>query len=164
MTIHRLSPKNQVTVPREARALSSWGTPSAGSEATTIQHLRGRRHVVRKPETSEQFRILLLMTELELQKTESRISANAKLSDDEKFAVVTRLNDAMKTMAVDAQNRVVLPAELIAHLALGEGRDLKFVCTNSMIQIWNPDHYLRYANDVEPTYDALLNTHLFDSH
>jgi DNA-binding transcriptional regulator/RsmH inhibitor MraZ len=160
VTIHRLSPKNQVTVPREARALASWAIGAPGAEAK-IQHLRGRRHVVRRPENGELFNIVLLMTDHELQKIELKITAKTDIGDDEKFAHVTRLNDAMKIMAIDAQNRVVLPGEHVAHLGLGDSRDVKFVCTNTMIQVWNPDDYQRYAGtDDAPSHDPILNKYL----
>jgi DNA-binding transcriptional regulator/RsmH inhibitor MraZ len=154
VTIHRLSPKNQVTIPREARALS-------GRSGAKLTHLRGKRHVVRKPANGDEFRVLLLMTEEELQAREQRILGDAQLNDDQKFEYVTRLNDEMKVMAIDAQNRLVLPAEYVAHLGVGEGRDVKFVCTNAVIQLWNPDHHQRYSGkDPQPAYDPVLTKYL----
>ena len=156
MTIHRLSPKNQVVIPREARIFAV-KTPK-------IEHLRAKRHVVRKAgsgASAEEFPAVLLMTEAELQAREQRILADAALDDDQKFAYVTRINDEMKMLAIDAQNRVVLPAECVAHLGVGDSREVKFVCTNTVIQIWNPEQYQRFAGTgVAPAYDAVLSRYL----
>ncbi|MBA2480369.1 MAG: hypothetical protein H0V44_06885 [Planctomycetes bacterium] len=155
MTLHRLSPKNQVTIPREARALA------AAVAGAPITHLRGKRHVVRKGTTGAEFRIVLLMTELELQKREERILADGTLSDDQKFEYVTSLNDEMKMLSIDGQNRIVLPAEFVAHLGIGDSKDVKFVCTNTVIQAWNPEHHLAYSGkDAEPGYDPVLTKYL----
>jgi DNA-binding transcriptional regulator/RsmH inhibitor MraZ len=158
VTPSRLSPKNQVTIPREARVL--------GGNAK-IEHLRAKRHVVRAPENNEQYRVVLLMTETELAAREQRILADPALSDDQKFAYVTRLNAEMKLLAIDAQNRVVLPSECVAHLGVGDSRDVQFVCTNTLIQVWNPDHFQRYASgaapaapDAGPAYDPVLTKYL----
>jgi DNA-binding transcriptional regulator/RsmH inhibitor MraZ len=153
VTIHRLSPKNQVTIPREARVFAVGGAK--------IEHLRARRHVVRKPNAAEEFPAILLMTEAELQERERRILADERLNDDEKFAYVTRINDEMKVLAMDAQNRVVLPAECVAHIGIGDSRDVKFVCTNTLIQLWHPEHYQRYAGTgAALAYDPLLSKYL----
>ena len=153
MTIHRLSPKNQVTIPREARVFVATGT--------SIQHLRARRHVARKPSNAEEFPTILLMSEAELQERERRIAADPDLTADEKFAYAARINDEMKMLAIDAQNRVVLPAECVAHIGVGESREVKFVCTNAVIQIWHPDHYQRFTGaGAKPAYDATLTRYL----
>lgn len=152
MTVHRLSPKNQVTIPREARVFAA---------PIKVEHLRAKRHVVRKASSGEEFPIVLLMTEGELQAREQRILADAALSDDQKFEYVTLLNDQMKMLALDAQNRVVLPGECVAHLSIGETRDVKFVCTNTLIQLWHPDQQLRYAGASDrPAYDPVLMKYL----
>jgi DNA-binding transcriptional regulator/RsmH inhibitor MraZ len=149
VTVHRLSPKNQVTIPREARLLAA---------PAKVEHLRAKRHVVRKTSTKEVFRIVVLMTESELNARESRIHARADLSDEQKFEYITKLNDAMKLLALDAQNRVVLPADCLEHLEIGDGRDVKFVCTNSVVQVWNPDHFQQFSGpDDERAFDPVLN-------
>jgi DNA-binding transcriptional regulator/RsmH inhibitor MraZ len=150
VTIHRLSPKNQVTIPRDARVLAG-GTGAIG-------HLRGSRLVVRKPKTQEQFNTVVLLTETELQRREDLIRANPALDTDTRAQFIARLNDDMKVMPIDAQNRIVLPAEFVAFLGLGDQqRDIKFICTNSSIQAWNPDHYASYADvTAQPAYDPNL--------
>ena len=153
MTIHRLSPKNQVVIPREARVFAA--------VSPAIEHLRAKRHVVRKAAGAEEFPAVLLMSEAELQAREQRILADPALDDDQKFAYVTRINDEMKMLAIDSQNRVVLPAECVAHLGVGASREVKFVCTNTVIQIWHPEHYARYAGTAAtPAYDAVLTKYL----
>ncbi len=155
MTVHRLSPKNQVTIPREARAFAS------SSAGVPVPHLRGKRHVVRKGGSKDEFRIVLLMTEAELTKREERILADATLSDDQKFEYVTRLNDEMKLLSIDGQNRIVLPAEYVEHLGVAESKDVKFVCTNTVIQAWNPEHHIAYSGkDTQPAYDPVLTKYL----
>ena len=62
----RLSPKNQVTIPREARALLVAGE---------VDHVRGMRHGIPKNGGGEVFPVLLLLTEKELQRREERIIA-----------------------------------------------------------------------------------------
>lgn len=149
MTVHRLSPKNQVTIPREARVLTG---------AARVEYLRAKRHVVKKPGSGEIFRLVVLMTEQELQAREQRIHSRAELSDEQKFQYITLLNDSMKMVALDAQNRVVLPGECVAHLELAENRDVKFVCTNSLVQVWNPEHFQRFIGpDSEQSFDPVLN-------
>jgi DNA-binding transcriptional regulator/RsmH inhibitor MraZ len=153
VTVHRLSPKNQVTIPREARVFAVGGAK--------LEHLRARPHVVRKPGSGEEFPTVVLMSEAELQERERRIAADTELSVDEKFAYVTRMNDEMKMLAIDAQNRVVLPAECVAHIGVGDSREVKFVCTNTVIQIWNPEQYQRFAGTgAKPAYDAMLAKYL----
>jgi DNA-binding transcriptional regulator/RsmH inhibitor MraZ len=153
MTVHRLSPKNQVTVPRDARVFTA--------PAVQIDHLRARRHMARQPESGELFPTVLLMSEAELKEREARIGADASLTVDQKFAIIARLNDEMKSLAIDGQNRVVLPAECVAHIGVGASRDVKFVCTNTLIQIWNPDHYERFVGaGGKPKYDETLARYL----
>lgn len=146
----RLSPKNQVTIPREARALLHAGD---------VDHLRGMRHAIPKTAGGEVFPVLLLLTEKELQRREERIIADATLTPESRLQLVTALNGEMAMMAIDAQHRVVLPAHLVAYLGLA--RDVFFVCTNSTIQVWNPDHYLRWSDrDAGPSYQPALNAYL----
>ena len=152
VTVHRLSPKNQVTIPREARVFAA---------ASKVEHFRAKRHVVRRSDSGEKFHLVLLMSEAELQARELRIMADTELSDDRKFEIVTRINDEMKMLALDAQNRVVLPGECVTHLGIGESRDVKFVCTNTQVQLWNPEHYLQFTGkERTPDYDPLLTKYL----
>jgi DNA-binding transcriptional regulator/RsmH inhibitor MraZ len=153
VTVHRLSPKNQVTIPRDARVFTA--------SAAQIDHLRARRHMARQPDSGELFPTILLMPESELKEREARITADASLTVDQKFAIIARINDEMKALAIDGQNRVVLPAECVAHIGVGASRDVKFVCTNTVIQIWHPDHYERFAGtSAKPKYDETLAKYL----
>jgi DNA-binding transcriptional regulator/RsmH inhibitor MraZ len=146
----RLSPKNQVTIPREARALLLAGD---------VDHVRGMRHGIPKPPAGELFPVLLLMTEKELQRREQKILDDQSLTPEQRLTLVTSLNGEMAMMAIDAQHRVVLPAHLVAYLGLE--RDIFFVCTNSTIQVWNPTHYLRWSDrDAGPSYNPALNAYL----
>jgi hypothetical protein len=153
VTVHRLSPKNQVTIPRDARVFTASGPQ--------IDHLRARRHLARQPGSNELFPTILLMTETELKEREARIGDDASLSVDQKFAIIARINEELKSLAIYGQNLVVLPAECVAHIGVGASRDVKFVCTNTVIQIWNPDHYERFvgAGD-KPKYDETLAKYL----
>ena len=155
----RLSPKNQVTIPREARALLQ----EAG-----VDHLRGMKHAMPtvgaagstgKGGESRIYPILLLLTEKELQRREQRILDDARLSPEQRLHLVTALNGEMASMAIDAQHRVVLPAHLVGYLGLE--RDVFFVCTNTTIQVWNPTDYLAWSGrDAGPSYNADLNSYL----
>jgi DNA-binding transcriptional regulator/RsmH inhibitor MraZ len=148
VTIHRLSPKNQVTIPREARVFTA---------SEKVEHLRAKRHAVRHHLGGEIYHIVVLMSEGELKAREAKIHDDSKLSDDQKFHYVTKLNDSMRMLALDAQNRVVLPGDFVAHLGVTDNRDLKFVCTNTVIQLWNPEHFQRFVGaDDDGTFDAVL--------
>jgi DNA-binding transcriptional regulator/RsmH inhibitor MraZ len=148
----RLSPKNQVTIPREARALL---------QAGSVDHLRAMKHAMPKigDTKGEIFPLLLLLTEKELQRREQRIIDDATLSPVQRLHLVTALNGEMAMMAIDAQHRVVLPAHLVAYLQLD--RDVFFICTNSTIQLWNPEHYQRWSGRAAgPNYNPDLNAYL----
>ena len=146
----RLSPKNQLTIPREARALLVAGE---------VDHVRGMRHGIPKNGGGEVFPVLLLLTEKELQRREQKIIDDPALTPEQRLTLVTALNGEMAMMAIDAQHRVVLPAHLVAYIGLE--RDVFFVCTNSTIQVWNPAHYLRWSDrDAGPSYNPALNTYL----
>ena len=81
------------------------------------------------------------------------------LSPEQRLHLVTALNGEMAMMAIDAQHRVVLPAHFVSYLALE--RDLFFVCTNTTIQVWQPDHYLRWTGQGSgPTHNPALNAYL----
>jgi len=146
----RLSPKNQVTIPREARALLTAGD---------VDHLRGMKHAMSKAKDGEVFPILLLLTEKELQRREQRILDDPALAPEQRLHLVTALNGEMSMMAIDAQHRVVLPAHFVSYLGLE--RDIFFVCTNTTIQVWNPDHYLRWTGHGSgPSHNPALNAYL----
>lgn len=134
LSTHRLSPKNQVTIPR-GRAL-------AGS--AEVSHLRGLPLMLAKPGTSERFPYVMLLTESEMQRREQAILNDANFTGEQKLQAITLLNGRAANMAMDAQNRIVLAQNLIEHLKLSE-RDVFFVDTNTALQAWNPEHYKRWA-------------------
>ena len=146
----RLSPKNQVTIPREARALLTAGD---------VVHLRGMKHAMKKAADGEAFPILLFMTEKELQRREQRILDDPALTPEQRLHLVTALNGEMAMMAIDAQHRVVLPAHFVSYLSLE--RDIFFICTNTTIQVWNPIHYLRWTGQESgPSHNPALTAYL----
>jgi DNA-binding transcriptional regulator/RsmH inhibitor MraZ len=146
----RLSPKNQVTIPREARALLAAGD---------VDHVRGMKHAMIRTADGEIFPIVLLMTEKELQRREQRILDDQTISPEQRIQLVTSLNGEMTMMAIDAQHRVVLSAHLVKHLSLD--RDVFFVCTNTTIQVWTPEQYLRWSGrDSGSSYNPDLNAYL----
>jgi DNA-binding transcriptional regulator/RsmH inhibitor MraZ len=145
----RLSPKNQVTLPREARAF--FGVGEEGQ-------LCGMQHRIVHDQTKT-YPILFLMTEKELQRKEQRILDDKSLSPQKQFEYITKLNGGVRRMAIDAQHRIVLPAHFVAHL--GIDRDIFFVSTNSSVQVWNPAHYLRWSGqDRDDYFDPNLDAYL----
>jgi DNA-binding transcriptional regulator/RsmH inhibitor MraZ len=136
--IHRLSPKNQVTLPREA-------SPLAGEPA----HLRALAHwMPGKADRSQRSPVVLLMTEAELRKRERRIIDASQLSAEDKQILVQHLNAGAEALAIDDQRRVVLPQPLVDYLKLG--RDAFFVTTGDIIYLWNPDEFRRWSEATPP--------------
>lgn len=131
--IHRLSPKNQVTLPRDAGALA--GEP---------RHLRALAHwMPGKTVRSQRSPVVLLMTEAELRKRERRIIDAPNLGADDKQILVQSLNAGAESLAIDDQRRVVLPQPLVEYLKLD--RDAHFVTTGDLIYLWNPDEFRRWS-------------------
>jgi DNA-binding transcriptional regulator/RsmH inhibitor MraZ len=117
------------------------------------------KHAMTATSGGEVFPILLLLTEKELQRREQKIIDDQTLTPEQRLHLVTALNGEMATMAIDGQHRVVLPAHLVSYLGLE--RDVFFVCTNTTIQVWNPEHYLRWSGrDAGPSHNPALNTYL----
>jgi DNA-binding transcriptional regulator/RsmH inhibitor MraZ len=130
---HRLSPKNQVTIPSKARALLGDG------ESTIF----GRTHSMPGLAGGAAQPILYLLTASEMARRERAIRDDHSKSAVEREILATRLHSLVEDLAIDGQNRVVLPGRFVAHLSLD--RDVFFVVTNSAIQLWNPDHYRTWA-------------------
>lgn len=150
LPIQRLSPKNQVTIPREARALLAAGD---------MDHLRGMKHGLVKSGTTTIFPVLVLMIEKELQRREQKIIDDPTLSPEARLELVTRLNGEMAMMSIDAQHRIVLPAHFVSYLKLD--REAFFVCTNTTIQVWKPDDYLAWSGHVDqPAINPALTAYL----
>lgn len=149
LPIQRLSPKNQVTIPREARALLVAGE---------VDHLRGMKHAIAKS-GGPIFPVLVLMTEKELQRREQKIIDDPSLAPEVRLELVTRLNGESAMMSIDAQHRIVLPAPFVSYLKLD--RDIFFVCTNTTIQAWRPDDYLAWSGrDEQPAANPALSAYL----
>lgn len=131
---NRLSPKNQVTLPREAQALA--GTPA---------QLRALPHYVPgKQDPLLRHRVVVLMTEAGLRLRERKIIDSPELSATQKQHMVMELNAGAVQLAIDDQRRVVIPAHQVEYLALG--RDALFVSTGDLIYLWNPDEFLRWRD------------------
>lgn len=130
---NRLSPKNQVTLPREASAL-------AGGPA----HLRALPHwMPGKADRSQRHAVVVLMTEADLRRRERKIIDDAQLSAQDKLVLVQELNAGAVPLAIDDQRRVVVPAHLVDYLKLE--RDALFVPTGDLIYLWNPDEFRRWS-------------------
>lgn len=135
---NRLSPKNQVTLPRDASALA--GEPA---------HLRALAHwMPGKADRSQRSPVVLLMTESELRKRERRIIDAPQLSAEDKQILVQNLNAGAESLAIDDQRRVVLPQTLVEYLKLD--RDAFFVTTGDLIYLWNPDEFRRWSEAPAP--------------
>lgn len=141
---NRLSPKNQVTLPRDAAALA--GDPPF---VRAMPHfMPGRQdHAKRSP-------VVLLMTEQDLRKRERRIIEDPRRSDADKLVLVQQLNAGAVPLAIDDQRRVVLPAHLVTYLALD--RDVLFVPTGDLIYLWNPDEFRRWSEAEAPDLSAYI--------
>jgi DNA-binding transcriptional regulator/RsmH inhibitor MraZ len=152
LSTHRLSPKNQVTIPSKSRALL------AGADGA----LHALPHAMPKGGTQQVWPIVLLLTAAELNRREQLILADAALAPSAKAELVTRLRGLAEELAVDQQNRVVLPQAFVQRLGLD--RDVFFVVTSSAIQVWNPDHYRQWAGigeDGLAGYTPALDSYLF---
>lgn len=146
----RLSPKNQVTIPREARALLAAGE---------VDHLRGMKHGIARSGGGPTFPVVVLLTEKELQRREQKIIDDPALSPEQRVELVTRLNGEMAMMSIDAQHRIVLPPHFVSYLKLD--REVFFVCTNTTIQVWRPDDYRAWSGrDDQPATNPALAAYL----
>lgn len=152
ITTHRLSPKNQVTIPSKGRALL------AGADG----NLHALPHAMPKGGTQQVWPIVMLLTATELARREQLILADPALAPGAKAELVTRLRGLAEELAIDQQNRVVLPQPFVQRLGLD--RDVFFVVTNAAIQVWNPDHYREWAGigaDGLAGYTPALDSYLF---
>jgi DNA-binding transcriptional regulator/RsmH inhibitor MraZ len=139
-----------VTVPREARAL-------LGKEG--VAHLRGLQHVLPRAGDGELFRYVVLMTEDELKRREQAILDAADVPAEAKLQLITELNGGSAFMALDGQHRIVLPKHFVAWLELDQ--DVLFNSTNTTIQVWNPQHFLRWSGrDAGPVHNPQLSRFL----
>ncbi len=138
MTLHlptsRLSPKNQATLPRDARALAGL------SEGGVVC---GRTGWAANDQKTSKWPIVQLFTPAELDKRERNLRDRYATDEARLFKLVTQLNAGVRQMTLDAQNRIVLSAPFVEHL--GVDRDLFFVTTNETVQVWNPAHFLAWS-------------------
>ena len=130
----RLSPKNQVTLPRLARGLR--GAESDG-------YLCATRHRLRRPEDGSVFQVVVLMTEGEVEARENAIRNSPDLDPAAKEARVARLNGHVVRLPIDGQRRVVLPKHLVEYLGLE--REVYMVSTNTTVLVWQPDDWRRWS-------------------
>jgi len=130
----KLSPKHQVTLPRGARALVN-----AESEG----YVCGTLHRMQRPGESEQFRVVVLMAESELQRREQVIRDNPELDPMHAEMLIADLNGNVQRMAVDAQRRVVLPSHFVRYLELE--REVYMFSTNTTVLVWRPQDWLRWS-------------------
>lgn len=142
---YRLSPKNQVTLPRDARSLAAIG------EGGVVCGLPSRAI---HDDSARRFPIVTLMTVEIVTERERELREQAKNEGKSPFTLVNRFNEGLKQMMVDAQRRIVLPPHFVEHL--GVERDLLFISTNTSVFVWNPDHYRTWrGEDDEQTQLAL---------
>jgi len=135
---NRLSPKNQVTLPRDAAALI--GDPA---------HVRALAHwMPGKSDRTQRSPVVLLMSESELRKRERRIIEAANLSAEDKQVLVQSLNAGAAVLGIDDQHRVVVPKHFVDYLKLE--RDALFVTTGDLIYLWNPDEFQRWSGVAAP--------------
>ena len=134
---NRLSPKNQVTLPRDADALAGAG------------HVRALAHwMPGKADREQRSPVVLLMTEADLRKRERRIIDAPNLSAEDRMVYVQDLNSRAAKLAIDEQRRVVVPAHLVEYLKLD--RDALFVTTGDVTYLWNPDEFQRWGGAATP--------------
>ncbi len=157
LPISRLSPKHQVTIPAEGRALLDGGDGV----------FCGRTHAIpRLPESlgdDEVFPVVLLLSRSELRRREQAIRSDAALSPLQREALAMKLRATVEELSLDGQNRVVLPPSFVTHLGLD--RDVFFVAMNDSLRVWNPEHFLRWSGPVRTkqgvAYDPALDDYLF---
>ena len=149
-----LSPKNQVTVPKEARTLLGDGEPV----------FYGLPHFLPGVATPEQrFPFAILYAGPELRRREDAIRTDARLPSAKREELATLLRAQATPMAVDDYSRLVLPAHLVAHLGLD--KKVFFIAMNDAVRVWNPDTYRRWAGLPEDgavaPYTPALDDYLF---
>lgn len=145
---NRLSPKNQVTLPRDAAALA--GDPT---------HVRALPYrMPGRGDGDATHPVVLLMTETDLRTRERRIADDPAIPAQQKMRLIVELNAHAVALAIDDQRRVVLPAHLVEYLGLE--RDVLFVATGDLIYAWNPDAFRRWIEPAPPAGSPDLSTYL----
>lgn len=152
LTIHRLSPKNQVTLPRDARSLAD-----VKDGDVVCAMLRKALH----DDSARRLPIVTLVTLPELRRRENTLRERFAADDTTRFRKLQILNEGIRQLAVDAQRRIVLPAHFVAHVGIAESRDLYFSFSNDTVQLWNPAHYLAWKGETVDGADSDLDGLMF---
>ena len=130
--VGRLSPKNQLTLRKDARALAG---VRQGDAVVAKRHWSTHA-------AGERFATIALMTEARLEAQTEAIRLHETLSLAEKETAIINLNGDAHWLNVDAQNRIVLPQELKQWLNLE--RDVVQFSTGSVVLLWHPDEWQRW--------------------
>ncbi|MCS6969840.1 MAG: division/cell wall cluster transcriptional repressor MraZ [Planctomycetota bacterium] len=138
---HRLSPKKQLTLPRDAVGLAG------------LEQVRALPHYMPgKADRRQRSPVVLIMSEQELRRRERRILEAADRTPEDKLVLVQELNARAVQLAIDDQRRIVLPQHLVDYLGLQ--RDALFVVTGDIVYLWNPEEFARWSNPAQaPTID-----------
>lgn len=134
---HRLSPKNQVTLPRGNRGLP--GVDASGL-VFALPHQMRLDDGARLP-------VVVFLVEEELRQREERIRAREDITAAAKERRIAILNGHVRQLAVDGQRRVVLPRHFVELLRLE--REVFMFPSNNSVMLWNPSDWLRYTADQE---------------
>ena len=141
---NRLSPKNQVTLPRDAAGLAG------------IEHVRALASWMPAQDSAgKPSPVVLLMSEPELRRRERRIIEAADVKPERKQVLVQQLNAGAASLSIDEQRRIVLPAHQVEYLALQ--RDVLFVTTGDLVYVWNPDEFQRWSSAAAPADEPDLS-------
>ena len=130
--VGRLSPKNQLTLRKDARAL---GGLRQGDVVVAKRHWSTHA-------AGDRFQTIAVMTEARLEEQTEAIRNHPTLSVAEKETAIINLNGDAHWLGVDAQNRVVLPQDLRQWLNLE--RDVVQFSTGSVVLLWHPDEWQRW--------------------
>jgi DNA-binding transcriptional regulator/RsmH inhibitor MraZ len=152
LLLHRLSPKNQVTLPRDARSLAALAD---GDVVCAMP----RKALHEDP--ARRFPVVTLVTLPELRAREEKLRARYAGDEVTRFRKLQVFNEGIRQLAVDGQRRIVLPAHFVAHVGIGGDRDLYFSCSNDTIQLWNPTHYLAWKGETVDGSDSDLDALMF---
>jgi MraZ protein len=72
------------------------------------------------------------------------------------LGIVRRLASSVECCVVDKQGRIVIPQELKDYAGIGD--DVVFIGVLDRIELWNPDRWAEYNEEVEKTYDARITS------
>jgi DNA-binding transcriptional regulator/RsmH inhibitor MraZ len=146
---YRLSPKNQLTVPKDLRAL-------AAVEAEQAVCALPARAIHDDP--AKRFPLITLMTVDEVTRRERQLREQSAQEGKSPFALLNRLNEGLRQLRMDDQRRIVLPTHFVEYL--GVERDILFIGTNDTVYVWNPTHYTTWRGESDDaaqlTLDRLL--------